>query len=109
MARTITRYRDFWPHYLREHAKPATRRLHFLGTGLGLALLAAALATQTWWLIAAALASGYLFAWIGHAAVERNRPATFAHPLWSLFSDVRMFGLWLTGRLEAELRRAGVP
>jgi hypothetical protein len=101
-------YRDFWPIYLREHARPATRALHFFGTALGLAVLAGALVTQTWWLLPVALVSGYLFAWISHAAIERNRPATFAYPAWSLLSDFRMFFLWIFGRLEPELKRHGV-
>lgn len=101
-------YAAFWPHYLREHARGGTRALHFLGTGLALVLVDAGLVTGIWWLFPAAVVSGYLFAWIGHLTVERNRPATFTHPLWSLISDFRMFFLWLTGRLWRELKKAEV-
>ncbi|MEE8272864.1 MAG: DUF962 domain-containing protein [Alphaproteobacteria bacterium] len=104
----IGSYAEFWTYYLRQHAKPGNRALHFFGTALALAILAYALATQRWWFLLAALVSGYLFAWIGHAAVERNRPATFSYPVWSLVSDLRMFYLWIAGRLGAELKRAGV-
>ncbi|MBL27302.1 MAG: hypothetical protein CMM50_07115 [Rhodospirillaceae bacterium] len=108
MPQEPTTYRTFWPYYLNEHRKPATRRLHFLGTGLGLALLALLALTGAWWLSVAALVSGYAFAWAGHFFVEKNRPATFRFPLWSLYSDFRMFALAVTGRLQAELRRYGV-
>ncbi len=105
MAKLAASYREFWPIYLREHSRPATRGLHYLGTGLGLALLAAAVLTADWRLLPAALIAGYAFAWAGHALVERNRPATFSHPLWSFVSDFRMFGLWASGRLDRELAR----
>ena len=107
MARTITRYRDFWPYYLQEHAKPATRRLHYAGTALTFLFLTLALRSGGWWWLALPLA-GYGFAWGAHLVVEKNRPATFTYPLWSLVSDYRMFFLWLSGRLGPHLKSAGV-
>lgn len=105
MAKKIERYADFWPFYLGEHRNPVTRALHYFGTSLGIGCLIAAIATQIWWLIAVALVSGYLFAWIGHFFVEKNRPATFTYPLWSFISDFRMCATWLTGRMGRELTR----
>ncbi|HYD32697.1 MAG TPA: DUF962 domain-containing protein [Azospirillaceae bacterium] len=108
MARRCRSYREFWPHYLAEHSRPATRTLHLAGTGAALALLVLGVVLDSPWLLGAAAVSGYGLAWISHMVVERNRPATFTHPLWSLVSDFRMFFLFLAGRLEAELRRAGI-
>ena len=105
MTERIGTYRDFWPYYLREHAKRGTRALHFLGTGSSIALLAALAATGDWRWLLGAVVVGYAFAWIGHFLIERNRPATFAYPLWSLASDFRMLFLFLAGRLGDELRR----
>ncbi|XAP78311.1 DUF962 domain-containing protein [Citromicrobium bathyomarinum] len=106
--RTYTTFAEFWPFYLREHSRPATRRLHYVGTGLVIALAGVALASRNWWLLLALPVAGYFFAWIAHFRVERNRPATFTYPLWSLIADFRMFFLWITGRLGPELDRAGV-
>lgn len=103
-------YREFWPRYLAAHRAPLTRGLHYFGTGTALLLIAIALAARDWrWLIAVPIA-GYGFAWASHLFIERNRPETFSHPLWSLYSDLRMLSLFLAGRLAGEMRRAaGLP
>jgi len=93
-------FRDFYPYYLSEHARPACRRLHVAGSAVVLGLVAAAIATRIWWLFAAVPVAGYGFAWIGHFFFEHNRPATFRHPLYSLAGDWVMFAQVLTGRLR---------
>lgn len=101
-------YAEFWPYYLRQHGKASTRAWHYLGTSLAIVCLCLALFEASWWWFLMAAIAGYAPAWIGHAFVEHNRPATFTYPFWSLVSDFRMFWLWLTGRLEPELTRSGV-
>lgn len=101
-------FAQFWPFYLREHSKPRTRAYHYVGTSLVVLFAIAALLTGRWWLLAAMPIAGYGFAWASHAAVERNRPATFTYPGWSLLADFKMWWMWLTGRLGPELEKAGV-
>jgi hypothetical protein len=107
MTQPIATYAEFWPHYLRAHSKPATRALHYVGTALALAALFDGLSGNLP-ALAAAVFYGYAFAWIGHFFVEKNRPATFTHPWWSLISDFRMFWLFLVGGLRSHLESAGV-
>ena len=107
-GRTYTTFAEFWPFYLREHSKPRTRALHYVGTTLVVMLAIFALATANWWVLVALPIAGYFFAWIAHFGVEKNRPATFTYPAWSLKADFKMWWLWLTGRLGPELERAGV-
>jgi hypothetical protein len=104
----IGSFAEFWPYYLREHRQPGTRLLHLVGTTLFLPFLLAAVLSGRPALLLGALVVGYGFAWVGHFAVERNRPATFRHPLWSFAADWKMWALTLSGRLQPELRRAGV-
>ncbi len=100
----IDSFERFWPFYVSQHRHPVNRGLHFVGTSLVIACLAASLLSPL--LLAAAPFAGYGFAWIGHFFLERNRPATFSYPLWSLRGDFRMYRLMLLGRMAPELEKA---
>jgi hypothetical protein len=91
---------DFYPFYLSQHADRTCRRLHFVGTTLGLAAALYALATLNFGWLAAGVAAGYLFAWIGHFFFEKNRPATFTYPVYSFRGDWVMWKDILTGRIR---------
>jgi hypothetical protein len=108
MSNRSETYAEFWLFYLREHAEPGTRYMHYAGTLIGSGVLIWAFATQTWWAILLWPLIGYGFAWVSHAFIERNKPATFIHPFWSFISDYRMTFLALMGRLKPELVKAGV-
>lgn len=100
-----TTFEEFWPFYLGEHRDPLSRRLHFIGTSLAIGCVATSVATFNPWPLAAAPVCGYGFAWAGHFLVEKNRPATFTYPLWSLRGDFKMLGMALRGKLDDELVR----
>ena len=92
-------FADFWPHYLAEHSRPATRLLHGVGTLAALGLMILFVAIGRWWLFPLGLLPGYGLAWVAHFFVEKNVPATFTHPLWSFIGDWKMLALMLTGKL----------
>ena len=98
-------FEEFWPFYLSEHRNPVCRALHFAGTSLALLLLAIGL-TLCPYCIPLAPFAGYGFAWPAHFFFEKNRPATFKHPLWSLRGDFRMYRLMWLRRLGPEMERA---
>lgn len=100
-------YAEFWPHYVGAHRSPANRALHYAGTLSAVGLLVAAAVTGEPLLVLAAPLVGYGLAWAGHFLVEGNRPATFGHPLWSLYSDFRMLAFAVRGRMRAEVERLG--
>ena len=93
-------FREFYPFYLGEHAHPVSRRLHFIGSCGVLVLLAVAAWQRNGWWLLDALVCGYGFAWVGHFFFEKNRPATFRHPLYSFLGDWVMFKDILTGRIR---------
>ena len=101
-------FEEFWPFYVREHSKKGTRALHFTGTTIAIALAAYAAATRRPRALIVAPVIGYGMSWIGHFFVEKNRPATFTYPLWSLAADWKMWALMATGKLGAELTKHNI-
>ncbi len=99
----IDSFQAFWPFYLSEHQHPLNRRLHFIGSTLALMVLLAALFFGHWQWAVLSLFCGYGFAWVGHFFVEKNKPASFRHPLWSFVADWKMWALTLSGRLPSEI------
>lgn len=102
-AQTTERFRsfaEFYPYYLAEHSNPVCRRLHYVGSLLVLAVLGYAIVTRQWLLLLAVPVVGYGFAWIGHFVFEKNRPATFQYPLYSLMGDWVMLKDAFTGRIR---------
>lgn len=101
-------FEEFWPYYLGEHSRAACRGLHYAGTSLAVLVAIGAVASGTWGLVPGALVFGYGPAWVAHFFIEKNRPATFKHPLWSFRGDFRMLGYFLTGRIGGELEKWGI-
>jgi hypothetical protein len=93
-------FAEFYPFYLNEHRNTVSRRLHFVGSLGVIGCLAMALATGDWLWLPAAVICGYGFAWVGHFFFEKNRPATFRHPLYSLMGDWVMFKDICVGRIS---------
>ena len=100
----IRSFADFWPYYVRQHSRPATRTLHAAGSVCAIVLVGVAFAINLW-ILAAVPIVGYAFAWYAHFFVEGNRPATFGHPFYSLIADYRMLFLMMAGRMDGEVAR----
>ncbi|HET7300334.1 MAG TPA: DUF962 domain-containing protein [Oleiagrimonas sp.] len=94
----FTTFRQFYPYYLSEHTNRMCRRLHFVGScGVLIVIVAVILGASPWWLLLAPVI-GYGFAWVGHYGFEKNHPATFRHPLYSLMGDWMLFWQMLSGQ-----------
>jgi len=100
-------FREFYPYYLSEHRNPTCRKLHFAGSSLVLALLALSIVMRNAWLLLLIPVAGYGFAWVGHFVFEKNRPATFKHPLYSFLGDWVMYWQLATGKIAFEEPHAG--
>lgn len=96
-----SKFSDFYPFYLGEHANTTCRRLHFIGSSgilIVIALVIARVLPPVWlWSIPIL---GYGFAWVGHFFFEKNRPATFKYPFYSLIGDWVMYKDMLTGKIR---------
>jgi len=104
LPRGIPTFDAFWSVYLREHTRPGCRALHYLAAVAALTIVAVAVMRQHWSLLFAAPVAAYGLAWVGHFTIEKNRPATWAYPWWSLRAEVRMARLALLGRIRDEIR-----
>lgn len=107
MAKTqFKNFRSFYQYYLTEHKNPVSRNLHFIGTALVIIFLIVGIISGQWVLFIIIPLSGYGFAWFGHYFFEKNKPATFQYPFYSLLSDFVMFWHILTGQLNHKLKEA---
>lgn len=88
---TFNSFAEFYPFYINEHSNPTCRRLHFVGSSIILVMLGYIIISSTWSLIWTLPLIGYGFAWVGHFVFEKNRPATFKYPVYSLMGDWVMF------------------
>jgi hypothetical protein len=106
MTKRYETFEEFWPYYVREHGKKLTRQFHFVGTSLALGCFAGGLLTRHKWLLLVAPVAGYGPAWISHFFIEKNRPATFTYPRWSLMADFVMWGKMIAGTMDDEVAAA---
>jgi len=100
MEKEYSTFKQFYPYYLREHSNRNNRRLHFVGSCLVLLIAIYATLTNHWWLLLLLPITGYGFAWVGHFFFEKNKPATFIYPLYSLMGDWVMFKDILVGNVK---------
>lgn len=92
-------FKEFYPYYLSEHKNATCKRLHFIGSVIVLACLVQAIYFQNLAYLGLAIVSGYAFAWVGHFFFEKNKPATFQYPIYSLMGDWAMFWQILQGKV----------
>lgn len=98
--RTYSSVSEFYPFYLSQHESRTNRRLHFIGTTIVILIVALAIVTRNYYYLLALPIAGYGFAWVGHFVYEKNKPATFQYPFYSLACDFVMYKDMLTGKIK---------
>ena len=99
-------FEEFWPYYVSQHRSKTCRQLHFVGTSIAMACVAASPFYPA--ALLAAPVAGYGMAWIGHFMFEKNKPASWGgvqHFAWSLRGDFKMWRMMLLGQMDAEVER----
>ena len=100
MSKKYASFNEFYPFYLAEHANINCRRLHFIGSWIVIGLLLAAILKSDPKLLWFIPLVGYGFAWTGHFFFEKNRPATFKYPIFSLMGDWVMWKDIIIGKVK---------
>ena len=101
-------FKDFWPYYLSQHRGATVRAFHYAGSAISVATVIAAAVTGEPVFLAATPVAGYLPAWVSHFFIERNKPATFTYPVYSLMGDFKMLGMALVNKLKQEYQKFGI-
>jgi len=99
-ARQFHSFMEFYPYYLSEHSNQTCRRLHYLATAGVIAVILYVLLSSDYEYVLILPIVGYLPSWIGHFAYEKNRPASFQYPFYSMLASWTM----LTDMLKGDLR-----
>jgi len=102
MGRQYKTFKEFYPFYLSQHSNKTCRLLHVIGTTILLAITLTAVYHKQPILLIFVPIAGYGFAWVGHFFFEKNKPATFTYPLWSLVSDFKMYFQVLSGTISLD-------
>jgi hypothetical protein len=105
MSKRFDSFAEFWPFYVMEHSRSGTRVLHFIGTSLLWICIALIFLSKSAWFLLLGVVLGYGCAWTGHFFIQKNRPATFKYPFFSLAGDFKMYALMITGKMGKEIER----
>lgn len=98
MSERIKTYPEFYQFYLSQHRKLWTRIFHFIAILLVLGVIIYVLQSGKERFLWYVPIYGLGISGLSHAIFEKNRPTILKYPLWSTFSDLRMFFELLIGR-----------
>ena len=98
MNKEFKDFEEFYPYYIDEHKNKYNKLLHFIGTTIFIIFIIIFLASLDPKYVFYGFLSGYAWAWVGHFLIEKNKPATFYFPLYSLRGDWRMYKEIIQGK-----------